>query len=230
MSKEMKVVVYRNSETENGVEYSLIYDGTASITDTTTARDVFDPLGIEVPLHVHLCFKNDQFNGKYVPEIWMSYYIDDGVLRTNFDPVDAKISELNNYGYEFDHLEFLVDTLGGIGAGGALDFLKQFYDAANEIYKQNPLAFDLLILNFPRIKKLFTKVFDIIQNNLKYYDSFEQGIKFQKEYTLDSFTKALQLEEIRRLNNKMTYFQIVNAFLIVYGYKYDYKNKKWIKS
>lgn len=225
----MKVVVYRNSETENGVEYSLIYDGIASITDTTTARDVFDPLGIEVPLHVHLCFKNDQFNGKYVPEIWMSYYFDDGVLRTNFDPVDAKISELNNYGYEFDHLEFLVDTLGGIG-GGALDFLKQFYDAANEIYKQNPLAFDLLILNFPRIKKLFTKVFDIIQNNLKYYDSFEQGIKFQKEYTLDSFTKALQLEEIRRLNNKMTYFQMVNAFLIVFGYKYDYKNKKWIKS
>lgn len=230
MSKEMKVVVYRNSETENGVEYSLIYDGIASITDTTTARDVFDPLGIKVPLHVHLCFKNDQFNGKYVPEIWMSYYFDDGVLRTNFDPVDAKISELNNYGYEFDHLEFLVDTLGGIGAGGALDFLKQFYDAANEIYKQNPLAFDLLILNFPRIKKLFTKVFDIIQNNLKYYDSFEQGIKFQKEYTLDSFTKALQLEEIRRLNNKMTYFQIVNAFLIVFGYKYDYKHKKWIKS
>lgn len=226
----MKVVVYQNSETENGVEYSLIYEGTASITDTTTARDVFDPLGIEVPLHVHLCFKNDQFNGKYVPEIWMSYYFDDGVLRTNFDPVDAKISELNNYGYEFDHLEFLVDTLGGIGAGGALDFLKQFYNAANEIYKQNPLAFDLLILNLPRIKKLFTKVFDIIQNNLHYYNSFEQGIKFQKEYTLDSFTKALQLEEIRRLNNKMTYFQIVNAFLIVYGYKYDYKNKKWIKS
>ena len=230
MSKEMKVVVYRNSETENGVEYSLIYDGIASITDTTTARDVFDPFGIEVPLHVHLCFKNDQFNGKDVPEIWMSYYFDDGVLRTNFDPVDAKISELNNYGYEFDHLEFLVDTLGGIGAGGALDFLKQFYDAANEIYKQNPLAFDLLILNLPRIKKLCTKVFDIIQNNLYCYDSFEQGIKFQKEYTLDSFTKALQLEEIRRLNNKMTYFQIVNAFLIVYGYKYDYKNKKWIKS
>lgn len=104
------------------------------------------------------------------------------------------------------------------------------YDAANEIYKQNPLAFDLLILNFPRIKKLFTKVFDIIQNNLKYYDSFEQGIKFQKQYTLDSFTKALQLEEIRRLNNRMTYFQMVNAFLIVFGYKYDYKNKKWIKS
>ena len=230
MSKEMKVVVYRNSETENGIEYSLIYDGTASITDTTTARDVFDSLGIEVPFHVHLCFKNDQFNGKYVPEIWMSYYFDDGVLRTNFDPVDAKISELNNYGYEFDHLEFLVDTLGGIGAGGALDFLKQFYDAANEIYKQNPLAFYLLILNFPRIKKIFTKVFDIIQNNLKYYDSFEQGIKFQKQYTLDSFTKALQLEEIRRLNNRMTYFQMVNAFLIVFGYKYDYKNKKWIKS
>lgn len=230
MSKEMKVVVYRNSETENGVEYSLIYDGTVSITDTTTARDVFNPLGIEVPLNVYLCFKNEQFNGKYVPEIWMPYYFDDGVLRTNFNPVDVKISELYNYGYEFDRLEFLVDTLGGIGAGGALDFLKQFYEAANEIYKQNPLAFDLLILNLPRIKKLFTKVFDIIQNNLHYYDSFEQGIKFQKEYTLDSFTKALQLEEICRLNNRITYFQMVNAFLIVFGYKYDYKNKKWIKS
>lgn len=230
MSKEMKVVVYRNSETENGVEYLLIYEGTATITDTTTARDVFDPLGIEVPLHVHLCFKNEQFNDKYTPVIWMSYYFDNGVLKTNFDPVDAKISELNNYGYEFDRLEFLVDTLGGIGAGGALDFLKQFYDAANEIYKQNPLAFDLLILNLPRIKKLFTKVFDIIQNNLHYYDSFEQGIKFQKEYTLDSFTKALQLEKIRCFNNRMTYFQMVNAFLIVYGYKYDYKNNKWIKS
>lgn len=53
MSKEMKVIVYRNSLTENGVEYSLIYEGTVSITDTTTARDVFNPLGIEVPLHVY---------------------------------------------------------------------------------------------------------------------------------------------------------------------------------
>ena len=227
MSKEMKVVVYRNSETENGVEYSLIYEGTASITDTTTARDVFDPLGIEVPLHVHLCFKNEQFNGKYVPEIWMSYYFDDGVLRTNFDPVDAKIFELYEYGYEFDHLEFLVDTLGGIGVGGALDFLKQFYDAANELYQQNSLAFDILIL--PTIKIMLSKAFDIIENNLHYYDSFEQGLKFQKEYTLDSFTKALQLEEIRSMNDETTYFQMVNAFLIVYGYKYEYEDDKWIK-
>lgn len=58
MSKEMKVVVYRNSATENGVEYSLIYEGTASITDTTIARDVFDPLEIDVPLLVHLCAIN----------------------------------------------------------------------------------------------------------------------------------------------------------------------------
>lgn len=61
MSKEMKVVVYRNSATENGIEYSLIYEGTASITDTTTARDVFDPLGIEVPLFVHLCVIHKRF-------------------------------------------------------------------------------------------------------------------------------------------------------------------------
>lgn len=227
MLKEMKVVVYRNSKNENGVEYSLIYEGTASITDTTTARDVFDPLGIEVPLNVYLCFKNEQFNDKYTRVIGMSYYFDDGVLKTNFDPIDAKIFELYEYGYEFDHLEFLVDTLGGIGAGGALDFLKQFYDAANELYQQNSLAFDCLIL--PTIKIMLSKAFDIIENNLHYYDSFEQGLKFQKEYTLDSFTKALQLEEIRSMNDEKTYFQMVNAFLIVYGYKYDYEDDKWIK-
>lgn len=228
MSKEMKVVVYRNYDPINWPDYSLIYEGTALITENTTARDVFDPLGIEVPLHVHLCFKNEQFNDKYTRVIGMSYYFDDGVLKTNFNPVDAKIFELNDYGYEFDHLEFLVDTLGGIGAGGALDFLKQFYDAANELYQQNSLAFDCLIL--PTIKIMLSKAFDIIENNLHYYDSFEQGLKFQKEYTLDSFTKALQLEEIRSMNDEKTYFQMVNAFLIVFGYKYDYKNKKWIKS
>lgn len=227
MTKEMRVVVYQNSETENGVEYSLIYEGTALINETTTARDVFDPLGIEVPLHVHLCFKNEQFNDKYTRVIGMSYYFDDGVLKTNFDPIDAKIFELYEYGYEFDHLEFLVDTLGGIGAGGALDFLKQFYDAANELYQQNSLAFDILIL--PTIKIMLSKAFDIIENNLHYYDSFEQGLKFQKEYTLDSFNKALQLEEIRSMNDETTYFQMVNAFLIVYGYKYEYEDDKWIK-
>lgn len=227
MSKEMRVVVYQNSETENGVEYSLIYEGITLINETTTARDVFDPLGIEVPLNVYLCFKNEQFNDKYTRVIGMSYYFDDGVLKTNFNPVDAKIFELNDYGYEFDHLEFLVDTLGGIGAGGALDFLKQFYDAANELYQQNSLAFDCLIL--PTIKIMLSKAFDIIENNLHYYDSFEQGLKFQKEYTLDSFTKTLQLEEIRSMNDEKTYFQMVNAFLIVYGYKYDYEDDKWIK-
>lgn len=227
MSKEMRVVVYQNSETENGVEYSLIYEGITLINETTTARDVFDPLGIEVPLNVYLCFKNEQFNDKYTRVIGMSYYFDDGVLKTNFNPVDAKIFELNDYGYEFDHLEFLVDTLGGIGAGGALDFLKQFYDATNELYQQNSLAFDCLIL--PTIKIMLSKAFDIIENNLHYYDSFEQGLKFQKEYTLDSFTKALQLEEIRSMNDEKTYFQMVNAFLIVYGYKYDYEDDKWIK-
>ena len=227
MSKEMRVVVYRNYDPINWPDYSPIYEGTALITENTTARDVFESLGIEVPLHVYLGFKNEQFNDKYTPVIWMSYYFDDGVLKTNFNPVDAKISELNNYGYEFDHLEFLVDTLGGIGAGGALDFLKQFYDAANELYQQNSLAFDCLIL--PTIKIMLSKAFDIIENNLHYYDSFEQGLKFQKEYTLDSFTKALQLEEIRSMNDEKTYFQMVNAFLIVYGYKYDYEDDKWIK-
>lgn len=95
------------------------------------------------------------------------------------------------------------------------------------LYQQNSLAFDILIL--PTIKIMLSKAFDIIENNLHYYDSFEQGLNFQKEYTLDSFTKALQLEEIRSMNDETTYFQMVNAFLIVYGYKYEYEDDKWIK-
>ena len=91
---------------------------------------------------------------------WVSYYFDDGVLKTNFNPVDEKISELNDDGYEFD----------------CLDFFEQFYNTANEIYQQNSLAFDLIILNLPIIKKLFTRVFDIIQNNLHYYDSFTKAL------------------------------------------------------
>lgn len=31
------------------------------------------------------------------------------------------------------------------------------------------------------------------------------------------------------MNDEKTYFQMVNAFLIVYGYKYDYEDDKWIK-
>ena len=31
------------------------------------------------------------------------------------------------------------------------------------------------------------------------------------------------------VKNEKTYFQMVNAFLIVYGYKYDYEDDKWIK-
>lgn len=46
---------------------------------------------------------------------------------------------------------------------------------------------------------------------------------------MDSFTKALQLEDIREINTEKTYFKMVNAFLIVYGYKYDFQNEKWVK-
>ncbi|WP_270433859.1 hypothetical protein [Holdemanella biformis] len=58
MSKEMKVVVYRNYDPINWSDYSLIYEGTALITENTTAREVYEPLEIDVPLLVHLCAIN----------------------------------------------------------------------------------------------------------------------------------------------------------------------------
>lgn len=46
MSKEMKVVVYRNYDPINWSDYSLIYEGITTITETTTAKDVFESSGI----------------------------------------------------------------------------------------------------------------------------------------------------------------------------------------
>ena len=57
MSKEMKVVVYQNYDAIKWFDYSMIYEGTALITENTTARDVFESLGIEMPLHLYLCLK-----------------------------------------------------------------------------------------------------------------------------------------------------------------------------
>ena len=160
-----------------------------------------------------------------------SFYYDEGILKGDYNPLEVKLFELNDYGHAFDRIVFFEDTIGiGMGACLGPEFIKGFYDVLNEFVKENPLAIEVFVLFFPWIKKVFKKAICIIQDNLHSYGVVEQGIKFQKEYTLDSFTKALQLEEIRRLNNKMTYFQMVNAFLIVFGYKYDYKHKKWIKS
>lgn len=230
MSKEMKVVVYQNCDAINWSNYSMIYEGTTTITETTTAKDVFESLGIEVPLHLYLCLKRLP-DENYYPIISLPYYYDEGILKGDYNPLDVKLSEFNDYGYDFDHIVFFGDTVGmGMGACLGPGFIKGFYDALNEFVKENPLAFEVFVLSLPWMNKAFIKILGWVQNNLPLYGTVEQGIKFQKEYTLDSFTKALQLEEIRRINNKMTYFQMVNAFLIVFGYKYDYKNKKWIKS
>lgn len=230
MSKEMKVVVYRNYDPINWSDYSLIYEGTALINDTTTARDVFESLEIEMPLILYLCLKRLP-NENYYPVTWFPFYYDEGILKGDYNPLEVKLSELNDYGYTFDRIVFFEDTIGiGMGACLGPEFIKGFYDVLNEFVKENPLAIEVFVLFLPWIKKVFEKTIYIIQDNLHTYGVVEQGIKFQKEYTLDSFTKALQLEKIRCFNNRMTYFQMVNAFLSVYGYKYDYKNKKWIKS
>lgn len=42
MSKEIKVVVYRNIDPIKWSDYSLIYEGIATITETTIAKDVFE--------------------------------------------------------------------------------------------------------------------------------------------------------------------------------------------
>ena len=103
----------------------------------------------------------------------------------------------------------------------------------NEFVKENPLAFEfltsLIVLLYPKVKKGITNILKKLENNLHYYPYFVQGLTFKNEYTLDSFTKSLQLEDIREINTEKTYFKMVNAFLIVYGYKYDYQNDKWVK-
>lgn len=230
MLEEIKVVVYQNDYVEDHVEHTSVYEGMVEINETATARDVFNNLNIYAPLMVYLCKKDMD---EYYPVIGMPFYFDEDVLKTSFDPMDAKICELKKYGFDFDHLEFLVDNIGGIGAAGPLDFVYNFYVAVNEFVKENPLAFEfltsLIVLLYSKVKKGITNILKKLENNLHYYPYFVQGLTFKNEYTMDSFTKALQLEDIREINTEKTYFKMVNAFLIVYGYKYDYKNEKWIK-
>lgn len=230
MLEEIKVVVYQNDYVEDHVEHTLVYEGMVEFNEMATARDVFNNLNMDVPLMVHLCKKDMD---EYCPVIRMPFYFDEDVLKTSFDPMDAIICELKKYGFDFDHLEFLVDNIGGKGAAGPLDFVYNFYVAVNEFVKENPLAFEfltsLIVLLYPKVKKGITNILKKLENNLHYYPYFVQGLTFKNEYTLDSFTKSLQLEDIRELNTEKTYFKIVNAFLIVYGYKYDYKNEKWFK-
>lgn len=230
MLEEIKVVVYQNDYVEDHVEHTLVYEGMVEINETATARDVFNNLNIYAPLMVYLCKKDMD---EYCPVIGMPFYFDEDVLKTSFDPMDAKICELKKYGFDFDHLEFLVDNIGGIGAAGPLDFVYNFYVAVNEFVKENPLAFEfltsLIVLLYPKVKKGITNILKKLENNLHYYPCFVQGLTFKNEYTMDSFTKALQLEDIREMNTEKTYFKMVNAFLIVYGYKYDYQNDKWVK-
>ena len=101
----MKVVVYRNSETENGVEYSLIYEGATTITETTTARDVFESLGIEIPLKLYLCLKRVP-DENYYPIIQLPFYYDNDILKGDYNPLEVKLSEFNDYGYALIVLYF----------------------------------------------------------------------------------------------------------------------------
>lgn len=234
MLEEIRIVVYQNDYVEDHVEHTLIYEGMVEINEKATARDVFYNLNIAAPLMVHLCLKSRDWNFvNYHSVTEMDFYFDEGVLKTNFDPMDAKICDLKKYGYEFDHLEFLVDNVGGKGAAGPLDFVYNFYVTVNEFVKENPLAFEmlstLLVLVFSKVKKGIHDILNTLENNLYNYNLFMQGLTFKNEYTIDSFTKALQLEDIREVNTEKTYFKMVNAFLIVYGYKYDYQNDKWVR-
>lgn len=234
MFEDIRVVVYQNDYVEDHVEHTLIYEGMVEINEKTTARYVFNNLNIDAPLMVHLSLKSQDWNySGYHPVIGMPFYFDDGVLKTNFNPMDAKICELKKYGFEYEYLEILVDNIGGIGAAGPLDFVYNFYVTVNEFVKENPLAFEifstLLVLLVPKVKKGIYDILNTLENNLHDYNLFMRGLTFKNEYTIDSFTKALQLEDIREVNTEKNYFKMVNAFLIVYGYKYDYQNDKWVK-
>ena len=198
---EIKVVVYQDDYVEDHVEHTLVYEGMVEINEMATARDIFNNLNVDAPLMVHLCKKD-----KYCPVIGMPFYFDEDVLKTSFDPMDAKICELKKYGFDFDHLEFLVDNIGGIGAAGPLDFVHNFYVTVNEFVKENPLAFEfltsLIVLLYPKVKKVITNILKKLENNLYYHSYFVQGLTFKNEYTLDSFTKSLYVETVVLLSHK----------------------------
>ena len=57
--------------------------------------------------------------------------------------------------------------------------------------------------------------------NLYDYSVFKEGLLFKREFSLDSFTKAFQLEDLKEDYNYEEYWTFVNSLLIVYGFHYD---------
>jgi len=123
-------------------------------------------------------------------------------------------------------IKIVRNEVGGLGsAGGIVDEFVELYKLLNKFISENPLT---LIIISPLFKKFVKKFVQILKNNLIKYSTFNKGLLFNDAYTLDSFTKAFRLEDLR-MEFSEDYRTFVNALLIVYGYKYDYKNDCWLK-
>ena len=152
------------------------------------------------------------------------FYYKDGVLFPSFNPLDVKISEFEEYGYSLNSLIYIkIFEVGDFGsANGFTDILIQLYEEMNQFVKDNPLMFSILSYFASKIgKRMLEKAAKIFEKNLHDYYIFKEGLLFKNEFTLDSFTKAFQLETLRDNQVPEEYWKFVNSLLCIYGFHYD---------
>ncbi|NME43965.1 hypothetical protein HF861_03595 [Faecalicoccus pleomorphus] len=231
MNKKYRLLVTKRSiKNLNNLETIFeesILDCEVIINEDTTVRSLANSLNtLDLKENDFLEYK-DMYSDNYNIIFDLDFYYDDGVLYPDFDPFDIKIFDFERYGFALNStIKIVRNEVGGLGsAGGIVDEFVELYKLLNKFISENPLT---LIIISPLFKKFVKKFVQILKNNLIKYSTFNKGLLFNDAYTLDSFTKAFRLEDLR-MEFSEDYRTFVNALLIVYGYKYDYKNDCWLK-
>lgn len=236
MTKKYRLIIETNTEKEDADSYTCYnrteIDTLVKVDSVLTARDLlnrYNLLDEEIPIFIMYKPKNDS---DYELLENLKFYYKDGVLYPSFDPVDVKILEFEEYGYSLNSVIHIIRfENGGIGSASEfLDICSQIYEEINKFVLENPLMYSVITYLGSKLgKAILKKAVEVFEKNLYDYSVFKEGLLFKREFSLDSFTKAFQLEDLKENYNYEEYWAFVNSLLTVYGFHYDVKLEKWCK-
>ena len=216
MIKKFVVFYFRKDGTED-----ILFNDYVTIDDDTTCNDILNTLHLKMKRPFFL-INNTVEKEEVFPRL--DFYYDDGVLRYGMDTMFVKINDFPDYGYDFNTIKIGAFEAGGLGAAGHPEEFFDFLMYAREFVQNNPLMKAIVEILFNEIANEF------LNRIKKFYNQqslFEKALHFKKSFNLDSFTKAFSLGDIREGYSYEEYFSLVNAFLTVYHYQYDYENCIW---
>lgn len=220
---------------ENINDLSTFYNRTdldtiIEVDSFTTARDLLIEYRLDTKRPTFLIYDKGE-NRQVLLENFRFYYNDD-ILYSYYNPLDVKILDFEKYGYFLNSIihirRFEVGNFGG--AESFLDFIQEFYDEINRFVIDNPIIYSAVVYFGTKIgKKIIKELSMIINKNLHNYSIFKEGLLFKEVFTLDGFTKAFRLEDLKESYTYEEYWLFVNALLTVYGYQFDTITEKWIR-